>query len=157
MNRQLTMLLTTVAVLSAAAAHALEVGVTDARLRKGEQASVTVKFKENPLADVFAVDVAFSFDAGAFRLDRIEKGYAVSQFQLVENREDGSDAVRIALIGLFPLNAESGDLLTLHFTAREDGVPGRDRALIITGVTFSTDEAALSPEKITQGELVLSR
>ncbi|MCA9394072.1 MAG: hypothetical protein KC900_07700 [Candidatus Omnitrophica bacterium] len=157
MIRQLTMLLTLAAVLSATAVHALEVNVTDARLHRGEQASVTINFRENTLADVFAVDLAFTFDAGAFRLDRIEKGGSVSQFQLVESREDGPDVVKIALIGLFPLNAESGDLLTLYFTALEDGVSDRDRTLTVTGVTFATDEAALDSEKIRQGELILSR
>lgn len=157
MKKSLTLLLTAIALAATTAAHALEVNATDARLRKGEPASVTVKFNKNPLKDVFAIELALEFDANAFRLERIEKGKTVSQFQLVENRNDGPGMAKVALIGLFPLNAESGDLLTLHFTARDQDVRARDDALTIAAVTFSSDQAALTPEKITQGSLILSR
>ena len=144
-------------VLLAATAHALEVSVTDARFKSGEPGSVTVKFKKNPLKDVFAIDVVFDFDSKAFRLDRIEKGPDVSGFQLVENRNLGPGRVKVALIGLFPLNAKSGELLNLHFTPHVEAKRARENALDITHVLFSTDTNALEPEKITQGDLILSR
>lgn len=157
MKRTLATVMILTAVLWTAAAHALEISVTDARFRKGEPHQVAVKFKKNPLKDVFAIDVDFDFDNTAFRLDRIEKGASVAGFQLVENRKLGPDRAKVALIGLFPLNAKSGELLTLHFTAREGAEQTRAKALNITRVLFSTDESALEPEKISQGELILTR
>ncbi len=157
MNRQLTVLIFSAVLLLSSPAWALEISVTDAALTRGSEGSVTVKFKDNPLKDVYAIDIAFDFDAKAFRLDRIEKGPAVAGFQLVENRELGPDRAQVALIGLFPLNADTGDLLTLHFTALKNKKHSRDNALNITHVQFSTDDTALIPDKIVQGKLILSR
>lgn len=144
-------------ILLHAQAQALEVSVTDAAFAHGEQASIAIMFKDNPLKDVYAIDIVFDFDANALQLDRIDKGKTVAQFHKVENREEGSNTAKVALIGLFPLNAAEGELLTLHFTARTDNVRARGNILNVTHVLFSTDQTALSPEKITQGEVLPSK
>ena len=144
-------------MLCAAPAYALEVSVTDAVFTPDESGSVTIKFTDNPLKDVYAIDVEFDFDAKAFRLDRIDKGESVSHFQKVVNRKEGGSLTKVALIGLFPLNAIEGDLLTLHFTAHNHSSATRNHALNVTHVLFSADESALSPQKISQGKLTIGR
>ncbi|MBZ0167706.1 MAG: cohesin domain-containing protein [Candidatus Omnitrophica bacterium] len=137
--------------------YALEISASDASFTYGEQASVILKFKDNPLKDVYAIDVAFDFNSEVLRLDRIDKGAAVAQFQKVENRKGGPGMAKVALIGLFPLNAGEGELLKLTFTALDKKARRRDQVLTIQQVLFSTDDTALAPEKIRQGQLIIRK
>jgi len=117
-------------------AWSFEAAVSDASAAAGQKVSIKVKFSGNT-KDVIAVDAWLKYDKDVLRLDKIEKGSAVTNFNLVANPNEPG-LVKIALVGLSPFNAASGHLLTFSFIVRDK--PKKEKCILhLSKIDFSTD------------------